>query len=138
MIIRTYSELIQIPTYEERFAYLRLGGTVGADTFGFDRWINQQFYSSPEWKAIRDEVIIRDNGCDLGIKGYDIHGRIYIHHMNPISVRDIIDMTEYLLNPEYLICTTHNTHNAIHYGDENLLTFAPIERTKYDTCPWKR
>lgn len=137
-MIRTYSELIRLPTFEERFKYLQLSGKVGLDTFGFDRYLNQQFYSSPEWRAIRNDIIIRDNGCDLGIEGYDIHGRIYIHHMNPISVRDILDMSEYLLNPEYLICVTHNTHNAIHYGDESLLTLAPIERTPHDTCPWKR
>lgn len=137
-MIRTYSELIRLPTFEERFKYLQLNGLVGVETFGFDRFFNQQFYSSPEWKAIRDEIILRDNGCDLGIEGYDIHGRIYIHHMNPISVKDIINVTEYLLNPEYLICTTHNTHNAIHYGDESLLTLAPIERMPFDTCPWKR
>ncbi len=137
-MIRTYSELIQIPDFVERYKYLRLGGSVGADTFGFDRYLNQQFYSSPEWKAIRDEIIVRDNGCDLGFKGFDIHGRIYIHHMNPISVRDILDVTEYLLNPEYLICTTHTTHSAIHYGDESLLNLPPIERTPFDTCPWKR
>ena len=137
-MIRTYSELIRIPTYEERFRYLQLNGKIGLDTFGFDRYLNQQFYSSPEWRAVRDDIIIRDNGCDLGFEGYDIHGRIYIHHMNPISVRDIVDVTDYLLNPEYLICTTHITHNAIHYGDESLLILAPIERTKNDTCPWKR
>ena len=138
MKIRTYSELILLPTFEERFEYLRLDGRVGEDTFGFDRYLNQLFYRSYEWKKIRDQVIIRDNGCDLGIEGYDIYGKILIHHMNPITARDIADRTELLLNPEYLICVTHDTHNAIHYGDENLIIKAPIERRPNDTCPWKR
>lgn len=138
MSIRTYSELIQLPTFEERFEYLRLDGRVGEDTFGFDRWLNQVFYHSKEWKHIRDEIFVRDLGCDLAMEGYDINYRFIIHHMNPVSVSDIIDMTEYATNPEYLITTTHNTHNAIHYGDKNLLITAPIERTQYDTCPWRR
>lgn len=137
MSIRTYSELITLPTFEERFKYLQLNGQVGKDTFGFDRYINQNFYRSLEWKRVRDKVILRDNGCDLGVEGYEIHGRILIHHMNPITIRDIESMSEYLLNPEYLISTVHNTHNAIHYGDESLLITVPIERTKNDTCPWK-
>lgn len=137
MSIRTYSELITHPTYEERFKYLQLNGQVGADTFGFDRYMNQRFYRSAQWKRIRNEVIIRDNGCDLGMEGYEIHGRILIHHMNPITIADIESMSEYLLNPEYLITTVHNTHNAIHYGDENLLCTGPIERQPNDTCPWK-
>ena len=136
-IIRTYSELITLPTFEDRYRYLQLNGAVGEDTFGFDRYINQQFYRSKEWQRIRDEVIIRDNACDLGMEGYEIHGRIYVHHMNPIMVRDIQSNSDYLMNPEFLICTTHRTHNAIHYGDENLLAKAPIERTKNDTCPWR-
>lgn len=137
MIIRTYSELITLPTFEDRYRYLQLNGEVGKDTFGFDRYINQQFYRSKEWQRIRDEVIIRDNACDLGMEGYEIHGRIYVHHMNPIMVQDIQSNSDYLMNPEFLICTTHRTHNAIHYGDENLLARAPIERTKNDTCPWR-
>lgn len=137
MIIRTYSELITLPTFEDRYRYLQLNGEVGKDTFGFDRYINQQFYRSKEWQRIRDEVIIRDNAYDLGMEGYEIHGRIYVHHMNPIMVRDIQSNSDYLMNPEFLICTTHRTHNAIHYGDENLLARAPIERTKNDTCPWR-
>lgn len=137
MTIRTYSELITLPTFEDRYRYLQLNGAVGKDTFGFDRYINQQFYRSKEWQRIRDEVIIRDNACDLGMEGYEIHGRIYVHHMNPIMVRDIQSNSDYLMNPEFLICTTHRTHNAIHYGDENLLARAPIERTKNDTCPWR-
>lgn len=137
MTIRTYSELITLPTFEDRYRYLQLNGAVGKDTFGFDRYINQQFYRSKEWQRIRDEVIIRDNACDLGMEGYEIHGRIYVHHMNPIMVRDIQSNSDYLMNPEFLICTTHRTHNAIHYGDENLLARTPIERTKNDTCPWR-
>lgn len=137
MSIRTYSELILLPTFEERFKYLQLNGRVGDDTFGFDRYINQNFYRSAEWKRIRDQVIMRDNGCDLALEGYEIYGRILIHHMNPITVKDVELSTEYLMNPEYLICVTHNTHNAIHYGDEKLLMKGPVVRTKNDTCPWK-
>lgn len=136
--IKTYSELITLPTFEERFRYLQLNGRVGEDTFGFDRYLNQNFYRSAEWKRIRDQVIVRDNGCDLGIEDRVIHGRILIHHMNPISEKDILRATNILMNPEYLICVTHNTHNAIHYGDEELLTKGPIIRTPNDTCPWKR
>ena len=137
-IIRSYSELRRITTFEERYKYLQLGGIVGKDTFGFDRYLNQIFYRSQKWRSIRDQVIIRDNGCDLGVEGYDIYGRILIHHMNPITLEDIEKESDFLLNPEYLICTTHNTHNAIHYGDEKLLITAPIERTKNDTCPWRQ
>ena len=135
--IRTYSELITLPTFEERFRYLQLNGAVGKETFGFDRYVNQKFYRSAEWRRVRDYVIVRDNGCDLGVEGYDIHGPILIHHMNPISIDDIYDVSEYLLNPEYLISTIQNTHNAIHYGDEDLLIKAPIERRRNDTCPWR-
>lgn len=137
MSIRTYSELILLPTFEERFKYLQLNGRVGDNTFGFDRYINQKFYRSAEWKRIRDQIVIRDNGCDLALEGYEIYGRILIHHMNPITVKDVELSTEYLMNPEYLICVTHNTHNAIHYGDEKLLMKGPVVRTKNDTCPWK-
>ena len=137
MSIRTYSELILLPTFEERFKYLQLNGRVGDNTFGFDRYINQNFYRSAEWKRIRDLVIMRDNGCDLAVDGYEIHGRILIHHMNPITISDIKFSTEYLMNPDYLICVTHNTHNAIHYGDEKQIITGPIVRTKNDTCPWK-
>ena len=137
-MIRTYSELITLPTFEERYEYLKLGGVVGEETFGFDRHLNQSFYRSREWKSIRDKVIVRDCGCDLGIEGREIHGRIYIHHMNPVMAKDVIEQTKFLLDPEYLICVTYDTHNAIHYGDESLLVVAPIERTKNDTCPWKQ
>lgn len=139
MKIRTYSELLSFHTFKERYNYLRLDGSVGKETFGFDRYLNQAFYQrSKEWKSIRDQVIIRDNGCDLGMEGFEIYGRIIVHHMNPISLDDLKNNSELLFNPEYLICTTHNTHNAIHYGDEGLLITAPVERTKNDTCPWKK
>ena len=137
MSIKTYSELILLPTFEERFKYLQLNGRVGDDTFGFDRYINQKFYRSADWKRIRDQIIIRDNGCDLALEGYEIYGRILIHHINPITVKDVELSTEYLMNPEYLVCVTHNTHNAIHYGDEKQIITGPIVRTKNDTCPWK-
>ena len=137
-IIRTYSELITLPTFEERFKYLQLDGSVGKDTFGYDRYLNQLFYKTTEWKRLRRDLIIRDNGCDLGVEGHEIYGRIIIHHLNPITKDDIVSRTEYLLNPDFLICTTHNTHNAIHYGDESLLITLPVERSKNDTCPWKR
>ena len=137
MNIRTYSELITLSTFEERYKYLQLSSSIGEETFGFDRYLNQNFYRSKEWKRIRDFVIIRDNGCDLGVEDRTIYGKIIIHHMNPVRTKDIQDVSDYLLNPEYLICTTHQTHNAIHYGDENLLVSNPIERTANDTCPWR-
>ena len=138
MNIKTYSELILLPTFEERYRYLRLSGRIGDETFGFDRYLNQVFYRSQKWKSVRDFVIVRDNGCDLGVEGHEIHGRIIIHHMNPITLEDIERESEFLLDPEFLITTIHNTHNAIHYGDESLLIQAPIERRKNDTCPWRR
>lgn len=138
MSIRTYSELITLPTFEERFRYLQLGGKVGEDTFGHDRYLNQMFYTSDEWRRIRRDVIVRDNGCDLGIQDREIHGLIIIHHMNPITIEDIINRSEFLLNPEYLISTVKNTHDAIHFSDERILITEPIERRPNDTCPWKR
>ena len=138
MTIKSYSDLIQIPTFEERFKYLQLSGSVGKETFGFDRYLNQNFYRSVEWKRIRDEVIVRDNGCDLGIADRPIAGKILIHHINPITDKDIVNATNILLNPEYLICVSHMTHNAIHYGNDDLLIKDPVIRTKNDTCPWKR
>lgn len=135
--IRTYSELADLSTFEERYQYLRLSGVVGKDTFGFDRYLNQNFYRSSAWKRVRDQVIIRDNGCDLGIEDRLIHGKILIHHMNPITDKDILDLTDFLLDPEYLICVSHATHNAIHYGDEDQLLKLPTARFKNDTCPWK-
>ena len=138
MSIRTYSELITLPTFEERFRYLQLGRKVGEDTFGHDRYLNQMFYTSDEWRRIRRDVIVRDNGCDLGIQDREIHGLIIIHHMNPITIEDIINRSEFLLNPEYLISTVKNTHDAIHFSDERILITDPIERRPNDTCPWKR
>ena len=138
-IIRTYSEMITLPTFEERFRYLQLKGTVGVETFGHDRFINQYLYQkSQRWRQTRDKAIIRDYGCDLAVEGYDIRGKIIVHHMNPITLDDILNEDDIVFDLEYLICTSHNTHNAIHYGDESLLIAAPIERTKYDTCPWRR
>lgn len=137
MTIRTYSELITIPTFEERYKYLKIGGKVGEETFGFERYLNQEFYKSVEWKSIRRQIIVRDLGCDLGIEGREIHGKIIVHHMNPITIDDIVSASDFLLNPEYLICTLKSTHDAIHYGDESLLIKAPVERMKNDTCPWK-
>ena len=138
MIIRTYSELSKLKTFEERFEYLRLDGRVGEDTFGFDRIFNQRFYTSQEWRAIRNKVIVRDGGCDLGVPGHDIYGqRIVIHHMNPISLEDLENKSDILLDPEYLITTIHDTHNAIHYGDISRLGVSWYERTPNDTCPWK-
>lgn len=139
MNIRTYTELSQIKTYEERFEYLSLDGRVGEDTFGFDRYLNQQLYQSQEWKRVRDLVIMRDNGCDLGMEDYDIFGTIHVHHMNPISTSDILNQSEYLLNPEYLICVSLDTHNAIHYGNkEYLKRNQVVQRTPNDHCPWKK
>lgn len=137
-MIRTYSELIKLKTFKNRFEYLKLDGIVGEETFGFDRYMNQIFYKSREWTSVRRSVIIRDNGCDLGVEGYEIHGKILIHHMNPINLSDIVHKTDELLNPDYLITTVLSTHNAIHYGDASLLPVLPIERRANDTCPWKR
>ena len=132
-----------MPTFKERYEYLRLGGEVGKETFGFDRHLNQMFYKSKEWLRVRDFVILRDTGSneycqDLGVDGHNICGRIIVHHMNPLSIEDIVNRSEFLLNPEYLISTSHMTHEAITYGDESLLIGVPIERTKNDTCPWRR
>lgn len=136
---RTYSELITLPTFKERFNYLKLNGYIGEQTFGFDRYLNQKFYRLPEWKKIRREVILRDNGCDLGMVDREIPPgvRIIVHHMNPIAVKDIANKLDWILDPEYLICTMKITHDAIHYGDENLLYTDPIERMPNDTTPWR-
>lgn len=137
--IKNYKELSRLTTFAERFNYLKLHSAVGKESFGFDRIFNQMFYSrSAEWKRVRDQVIIRDNGCDLGMEGHDIYGKIIVHHMNPISLKDIQDVTDFLLNPDYLICVSHDTHNAIHYGNASLLPKEPVERFRNDTCPWKR
>lgn len=148
-MIRTYSELILLPTFDERYKYLRIGGTVGKETFGFDRYLYENFLKSNEWIELRDFVIVRDNGCDLAVEGRDIYGwrdkvnsktksRIIIHHMNPITKEDLLKRTKFLLDPEYLVTTIKNTHDAIHYGDESLLMKEPIVRTRNDTCPWRR
>ena len=137
--IKTYSELIKLPTFEERYEYLKIGGMVGEETFGFDRYLNQIFYNSDEWKSVRSYVITRDQGCDLGVPDREIRGnKILVHHMNPITKEDILNRSDILLNPEYLITTVKNTHDAIHYGDSELLYQGPIVRTKNDTCPWRR
>ena len=136
--IRTYSELIKLPTFNERFAYLKLTGQVGKDTFGWDRYLNQNLYRSAEWKHIRDIVIVRDNGCDLGVPETPITGKIIIHHMNPIDKNDILNHTEFLMDPEYVIATSDTTHRAIHYGDESMLkVFEPMLRQPNDQCPWR-
>ena len=137
MKIRTYSELITLPTFEERFEYLKLQGQVGVDTFGFDRYLNQMLYKYSKWKKeVRNHIILRDNGCDLGIEGRDILDKIIIHHMNPIAPRDLIDLSDWVMDPENLICVSHDTHNAIHYGDEFLLQRGPVERKPGDTKLW--
>lgn len=136
MRIRTYSELRQLHTFEERYHYLALQGVVGQTTFGFDRHMNQKFYTSREWKLVRDEVIVRDNGCDLGVDGHEVYGKLYIHHMNPMVVADIVHGNDDILDPEFLITTTHRTHNAIHYGDERLLPRPLVARRPGDTKLW--
>ena len=139
MNIKTYSELVTLPTFGQRYEYLRLDGSVGVETFGFDRYINQKFYHDPEWIRTRDKVITRDNGCDLGVRGYEIkYERIIIHHITPITLEDIINRHSIVFDLENLITVTHNTHLAIHYGDKSIISKTPIERTKYDTCPWKQ
>lgn len=138
MSIKTYSELIEIPTFLERYRYLRIGGAVGKETFGYDRYLNQILYNSDEWKRFRREIIIRDCGDDLACEGFQIFGKILIHHINPITVEDVLNRDPRIFDPENVISTTLNTHNAIHYGDESLLMIAPVERSKNDTCPWRR
>lgn len=135
--LRTYSELLSIPTFKERYRYLKLGGDVGRETFGCDRYLNQIFYTSPEWRRIRNDIIARDKGLDLAFLGREIWGRPYIHHMNPIMASDILKRTDLLLNPEYLVLCSFETHNAIHYGDESLLLEDYVPRTRYDTIPWR-
>ena len=137
MMKKSYNELITIPTFEERFRYLKVYGVIGDQTFGYDRYLNQKLYTLSEWKRIRDKVILRDNGCDLGCEGFEIYGKIIIHHINPITVEDIVTCNPCVFDLNNLISTSHNTHNAIHYGDEKLLIVAPIERKQYDTCPWR-
>lgn len=134
--IRRYSDLCRLKTFDERFEYLRLNGVVGESTFGFDRYLNQHLYRSSEWKKIRNEVIVRDDGCDMGLADYPAN-RIIVHHMNPLSVEDLENRSDLIFNPEFLICVSFNTHNAIHFGDETLLPKLPVERKPGDTCPWR-
>ena len=135
-MIRTYTELERLPSLEERFEYLKLQGEVGQETFGFDRYINQRFYRSLEWLRTRDYVIVRDQGCDLADQNYEIKGRILIHHMNPVTRQDLEEEPERVLDPNFLVCVSLTTHNAIHFSDKTLLPALPITRTKFDTCPW--
>lgn len=137
-MIKTYSELIQLPTFQERFEYLKLDGQVGVQTFGFDRYINQQFYRSTEWKRIKNSVIVRDNGCDMAHPDYPIYGKMVVHHLNPVDEDDVLMQRDILINPEYLVCVSLLTHNAIHYGDFNILPKPYVERQPNDTCPWKQ
>lgn len=134
---RSYNELVSLLTFEDRFEYLKLNGSVGFSTFGFERYLNQSLYRSKLWKHIRRNVIVRDNACDLGIEDRDVYSRLLIHHLNPITIEDIENGNECVFDMNNLICTSHNTHNAIHYGDSSLLPRLPIERRKGDTCPWK-
>ena len=138
--MKTYSELITLPTFEERYEYLKIGGAVGKETFGYDRYLNQILYTSDEWRKFRRDIIIRDNGCDLACPGFDIPEgvKILIHHINPITMEDVLNRDPKIFDPENVIATILNTHNAIHYGDASLLTLAPLERSKNDTCPWRR
>lgn len=134
---KSYSELSRLQTFQERFEYLKLGGFVGRETFGYDRYINQQFYKSPEWRRVRRNVILRDQGCDLGVEGYDIFGRVLIHHINPITLEDLEERSPIAYSMDNLICVSHATHEAIHYSDYDILPQDPIERFPNDTCPWK-
>ncbi len=136
--IRTYSELVKLQTFEERLEYLKLDGQVGKEKFGWDRWLNQDFYKSPEWKKARRDVIVRDLGRDLGVEGHDIPGNIYIHHMNPVTKEDLINHSQDLFNPKYLISVSFQTHQWIHYGLPDKINTQPVERTLNDTCPWKK
>lgn len=133
---KSYSQLLLYSTFEDRFNYLKLGGQVGHWTFGYDRYLNQGFYMSYEWKRARRDVIIRDNGCDLGIPGYEIYSELIVHHMNPISVDDIVHKEDWILDPEFLICTTKRTHNALHFGNDSLLPDVVTSRTPNDTKLW--
>lgn len=138
MGMKTYSEMVKLSTFRERFLYLQIGGSVGKITFGNERYLNQVFYQSSEWKSIRRRIIIRDNGCDLGCDGYELDSGILIHHIDPITIEDIVSRNPKVFDPDNLICTSHNTHNAIHYGDESLLVMEPQMRLQNDTCPWRK
>ena len=136
-ILRCYRELSRLRTFQERYDYLRIGGVVGESTFGFERYLNQMLYTSAQWKKVRSLVIIRDNGCDLGMEDYPIGGRIYVHHMNPITAEQIEESAAEIFDPEFLICVSKQTHDAIHFGDKHLLPQLPVERRPGDTCLWK-
>lgn len=138
MSIKTYSDMIQLPTFLDRYRYLQIGGQVGKETFGFDRYLNQTLYRSTEWKRFRRDMILRDEGLDLACEGFEVIGKILLHHINPITIEDVVQRNPIIFDPENVICTSLNTHNAIHYGDESLLMIGPIQRTKYDTCPWRK
>lgn len=138
MTNKTYSELLSLSSFIDRYQYLKIGGKVGEATFGRDRYLNQILYTSNEWRCFRRDIIVRDNGCDLACEGYDIRGKILIHHINPITIDDVNKRSSKIFDPENVICVSLITHNAIHYGDESLLIQAPIERRKNDTCPWRR
>lgn len=137
MPAKSYRELLTIPTFEERFEYLNLSGIVGNPTFGYDRIFNQYFYHSSEWRRTRNGIILRDNGCDLAMPDYEIHDRIYIHHINPITLEDVEEMSDRLFDPDNLICVSYNTHEAIHFGTARNLPKVPIDRVPGDTCPWR-
>ena len=137
MIVRSYRELIRLPTFEERFEYLKLGGVVGRETFGFDRYLNQILYKSKEWKLFRRDMIVRDSCCDLAMLDREIHGLVIVHHINPITIEDIENRNPCVFDPDNTVCSSHTTHNAIHYGDKSLLITLPKERRKGDTIPWK-
>lgn len=136
-MIRTYSELIKLPTFEERFRYLQLNGSVGKETFGYDRYLNQVLYKSKEWKSFRNEIILRDDGCDLAFSDRPLFDRIILHHLNPLTDKDILMRSPKIFDPENIVCTCLRTHNAIHYGDESQITIRFEERKPNDTCPWK-
>lgn len=136
--IKSYSELITLSTFEKRFQYLKLEGTIGKETFGSRRWLNQNFYHSDKWLRFRDSIIIRDSGCDLGVQGYDIYGPVLIHHLNPITYENILYNDQCVFDPENVICTNLRTHNAIHYGTDNVITTTLVERSRNDTCPWRK
>lgn len=138
MLTKSYRELVTYETFEERYEYLKINGLVGSETFGYNRFFNQHFYHSPEWRRTRNKIILRDNGCDLGIPGYEIFGSIYVHHINPVTFEDVESFSDSLFDPENLICVSFNTHNAIHYGDSDGLLKSPIERLPGDTCPWRK
>lgn len=135
---KCYSELITIPDYLDRYYYLKIGGQIGFETFGYDRYLNQILYTSDEWKAFRKRIIIRDNGCDMAHEDYELDKRIIVHHIDPITVEDVLNRDPKVFDPENAVCVSLNTHNAIHYGDESLLMLPPVERSKNDTCPWRR